>query len=50
MSGRYGNARVTVRNLKIVRVDEENNMLLVNGAVPGPAGGYVLIRHSKKQK
>ena len=50
MSGRYGNSRVTARNLSVVRVDEENNMLLVKGAVPGPVGGYVLIRHSKKQK
>lgn len=50
MSGRYGNARSTVRNLKVVRVDEENNMLLVKGAVPGPNGGYVMIRHTTKRK
>jgi large subunit ribosomal protein L3 len=50
MPGRYGNVRITVRNLKIVRVDEENNMLLVAGSVPGPVGSYVSIRHSKKQK
>lgn len=50
MPGRYGGKRVTVRNLKIVRVDEENNMLLVAGAVPGPVGSYVVVRHSKKQK
>ncbi|MCL4111579.1 UNVERIFIED_CONTAM: hypothetical protein GTU68_033519 [Idotea baltica] len=50
MPGRYGNTSVTVRNLKVVRIDEENNMLLVAGSVPGPAGSYVSIRHSKKQK
>lgn len=44
MAGRYGNERSTMRNLKLVRVDVENNMLLVNGAVPGPNGGYVMIR------
>ncbi|MFK7821169.1 MAG: 50S ribosomal protein L3 [Planctomycetaceae bacterium] len=50
MPGRYGGTHVTVRNLKIVRLDEENNMLLVAGAVPGPVGSYVVVRHSKKQK
>ncbi len=50
MPGRYGGTRVTVRNLKIVRVDEDSNMLLVAGAAPGPVGGYVVIRHSRKQK
>lgn len=44
MAGRYGATRVTVRNLDVIRVDAENNMLLVNGAVPGPNGGYVVIR------
>ena len=44
MAGRYGGTRITVRNLDVVRIDAENNMLLVNGAVPGPNGGYVLIR------
>ena len=49
MAGRYGNSRVTSRGLQIVRVDEDNNLLLVRGAVPGPAGGLVVIRQSKKQ-
>jgi large subunit ribosomal protein L3 len=44
MGGRYGNERVTARNLKVVRVDLENNLLLVRGAVPGPAGGMVVVR------
>lgn len=47
MAGQYGNARITVRNLKVVRVDAENNMLLVQGAIPGPNGGYVMIREVK---
>ncbi len=49
MSGRYGNAQSTVRNLRVVRVDAENNMLLVEGAIPGPNGGYVVIRRTNKQ-
>lgn len=47
MAGQHGNARSTVRNLKLVKVDAENNMLLVNGAIPGPNGGYVIIRVAK---
>jgi large subunit ribosomal protein L3 len=46
MAGQYGNARITVRNLEVVRVDAENNLLLIRGAVPGPAGGYVSIRET----
>lgn len=46
MSGQYGNARVTARNLKVVKVDEENGVLLVRGAVPGPNGGFVIIRET----
>jgi large subunit ribosomal protein L3 len=43
-AGHMGAKRVTTRNLKVVRVDAENNLLIVRGAVPGAAGGYVLIR------
>jgi len=46
MAGQYGNARTTIRNLEVIRVDTENNLLLVRGAVPGPAGGYVSIRET----
>jgi large subunit ribosomal protein L3 len=49
MAGQYGNARVTVRNLKVFRIDQENNMLLVRGAVPGPSGSLVMIRHTNKR-
>jgi large subunit ribosomal protein L3 len=48
MAGHYGAARRTARNLKVVRVDLENNLLLVLGAVPGPNGGYVVIRQTNK--
>jgi len=48
MAGRYGNQRSTSRNLQLVRLDAENNLLLVHGAVPGPNGGYVIIRRTKK--
>lgn len=48
MAGRYGNSRVTVRHLKVVRVDADNNLLLVRGAIPGPNGGYVQIRRTNK--
>ena len=48
MAGRYGFERVTVKNLQVVRVDLESNLLLVRGAVPGPAGSYVVVRRSLK--
>jgi large subunit ribosomal protein L3 len=43
-AGRMGGDRVTVRNLKVVQVDGENNLLVVRGAVPGAPGGYMIIR------
>jgi large subunit ribosomal protein L3 len=46
MAGRHGNARRTQRNLRVVRVDAENNLLLVEGAVPGPNGGYVMLQQT----
>lgn len=48
MAGHYGAARRTARNIKVVQVDVENNLLLVRGAVPGPNGGYVVIRQTNK--
>lgn len=48
MGGRYGNERVTARNLKVVRIDAANNLLLVRGAIPGPPGGYVIVRPTNK--
>jgi large subunit ribosomal protein L3 len=46
MAGHLGNARVTVQNLRVARIDQENNLLFLRGAVPGPAGGYVVVEKS----
>ncbi len=48
MAGRYGGQQSTMRNIKLVKIDEENNLLLVSGAVPGPNGGYVTISQTNK--
>jgi large subunit ribosomal protein L3 len=48
MGGHLGNEKVTVRNLEIIDVDTEDNVLVVKGAVPGPNGGYVVVRRSKR--
>lgn len=47
-AGHMGHARVTVRNLRVVTVDADSNLLAVRGAVPGPPGGYVWIRAAKQ--
>ena len=47
-AGHMGTDRVTVRNLEVVEVDTEDNVLMVKGAVPGPNGGYVLVRRAKR--
>ena len=44
MAGRFGGVRRTVKRLKVLRVDEEKNLLVVRGAVPGPNGGCVTVR------
>ncbi|MBC8332255.1 MAG: 50S ribosomal protein L3 [Anaerolineae bacterium] len=49
MPGHMGNQRITAQNLKIVLVDAERNLIGVRGAVPGPKGGLVLIKESRKQ-
>jgi len=43
MPGRYGNERVTVKNLRVVKVEKEKNMLYLKGAVPGARNGYLII-------
>jgi large subunit ribosomal protein L3 len=48
MGGHMGHAQVTVRNLRILGLDKEENLLVVEGAVPGPEGGYVIIRKAVK--
>ena len=45
LPGRMGNNQVTIRNLEVVQVEEENNLLVVKGSVPGSIGGYVYINH-----
>jgi large subunit ribosomal protein L3 len=50
MPGQLGNVKTTVRNQKVVKVDADNNLLLVEGAVPGPNGGYVVIKATNKVK
>ena len=49
MPGHMGMSRITVQNLKVVKVDLENNRLLVNGAVPGHKSSYLIIRKAKKK-
>jgi large subunit ribosomal protein L3 len=48
MAGHYGVDQITMRNLKVVKVDAEKNLLLVKGAIPGPAGGFVVVRETNK--
>jgi large subunit ribosomal protein L3 len=49
MAGRYGATRTTMRNLRVVRLDGDHHLLLVEGAVPGPNGGLVLVRPTNKK-
>ncbi len=48
MSGHMGNQQVTARNLRVLGVDKEENLLVVEGSVPGPQGGYIVISKAKK--
>ena len=48
MGGHMGHEQVTVRNLEVIDVDTTDNVLAVKGAVPGPNGGYVLVRRAKR--
>ena len=50
MPGQYGNERVTIQNLEIVKVDAERNLLLIKGNVPGAKGSILTIRESVKAK
>ena len=47
-AGQMGTDRVTVRNLEIVQVDTDDNVIMVKGAVPGPNGGYVVLQRTKR--
>jgi large subunit ribosomal protein L3 len=44
MAGHMGDERKTIKNLRVVAVDAENNLLMIHGALPGPTGAYVLIK------
>jgi large subunit ribosomal protein L3 len=48
MAGHMGHAQVTVRNLEVIDVDADDNVLVVKGAVPGPNGGYVVVRRARQ--
>jgi large subunit ribosomal protein L3 len=50
MAGRMGGARTTVHNLKVLRVDMENNLLIVEGGIPGAPTSYVIIRKAVTAK
>jgi len=50
MGGRMGNARCTTRNLRLLGIDKENDLLLIKGALPGANGGFLVIRKSKTAK
>jgi large subunit ribosomal protein L3 len=45
LPGQYGNVKRTVRGLKVVKVDEQKNLLLVKGSIPGAPNGLVVIKH-----
>lgn len=49
MAAQYGNATVTVQNLKVVKVDVENNLLLIKGAVPGSKNSYIVVKPAVKK-
>jgi large subunit ribosomal protein L3 len=49
MAGRHGATRRTARNLRVIRLDADHHLLLVRGAVPGPNGGWVMVRPTNKK-
>src|SRR5436305_1548728 len=48
-AGQYGNERVTIRNLKVIRIDADNNLLLVRGGIPGFDAAFVMVRPTNKR-
>ncbi len=50
MAGHMGHNRCTIRSQELMKVDAENNMLLIRGAVPGPNGGFVIVRKAKTRE
>jgi large subunit ribosomal protein L3 len=49
MAGRHGAERVTVRNLTVVKIDTERNLMLVKGAIPGANGGFIIVRPTNRR-
>jgi large subunit ribosomal protein L3 len=49
MAGHMGHVRCTVQSQALVGIDAENNLLLIRGSIPGPNGGYVIVRSAKKR-
>jgi large subunit ribosomal protein L3 len=49
MPGHMGHTRITTQNLRVVQVREADNLLLIEGSVPGPRGAFVVVRHAKKK-
>ena len=50
MSGQMGNVTKTIQNLDVVRIDEARQLLMIKGAIPGSAGGFVSVRPAVKAK
>jgi large subunit ribosomal protein L3 len=50
MSGQMGNERVTTQGLEVVKIDTDNNLILIKGAVPGATGADVIISPTVKSK
>ena len=50
MAGHWGDARITVQNLRVIAADGERGLIMIEGAVPGAEGGYVLVRDAVKRK
>ena len=50
MPGQMGNEKVTVQNLTVVKVDAENNLIAIKGAIPGPKNGTVVLTDAVKKK
>ena len=48
MAGHMGNSRVTTKNHELVEIDEDKNLLVIKGSIPGPASGYCIVRSAKK--
>lgn len=49
MNGQYGNSPKTSRNIRVIAIDPEARTMLVEGSVPGPNGGYVIVRETRKR-